>query len=359
TGTLVFGDAVYPGNEAPKVERNERRELKRQRRQSRWQPHLRAERARAAFNPRSSAPVDCQGVGEAGNRDSDATALDASQSERKVSEIVASGGQKKVGGESIDEVSQGETDKIGGGRMEADVEEEAHVVRLGRPGTGRRQEHGVATCFEGKPAAQVDEPETEPRTAVSTSIDAGKTTQLEDEATEEPAAVSVEKVACPQGPLRAILTVSGGRTQTARRRQRRKEQNIALARGILVSELREERREHARKMHAVIQQAVQEVREVQDLENEQRHAKDFQKVMAAVKKVAAKVVYQAKHQYEEAADGGSAQTPADSAVAGMARVPPPSLEGPVEPEEEWQERVRRYEAEVPRSQEGGKGVHGG
>jgi hypothetical protein len=64
-----------------------------------------------------------------------------------------------------------------------------------------------------------------------------------------------------QGFLQRTLTLSGGRTKAARRRQRRTEGELARAHGLLAKEVRERREDRAKVLRASVKRLIAELRE--------------------------------------------------------------------------------------------------
>ncbi|RLN95712.1 hypothetical protein BBJ28_00019933, partial [Nothophytophthora sp. Chile5] len=331
-GALVSGGNAYPGNEAPTVNRNQKRGLKRQRRYTRWHDVARTVQQVKESESEQVASGECQGKGES------ATSGSAPQ---------------------VREVTRSEQRESGGYEGEYGEEDESRLVeehgegddQLDSPSTVRVEEErraamAVAEEIIGVGIAAMQEAGGEPTVAAADEED----DTVDSRKAAEAAATSVAAIGVktPTGLLRSRLGGSNGRTKAAMRRQRRTQQDIALARGVLVAELREERQEQAKVLRGVVKKVIQEIREERDLADESNQRRDFQHVMAVVRSIAAKVVHRAEHQYEEAAAGGSTSTTPTGVTSVMAQVPPVSLEGPVETDDEWQERVRRYEDEAPK-----------
>jgi hypothetical protein len=164
------------------------------------------------------------------------------------------------------------------------------------------------------------------------SASGGATTKeaAEGATTSTPPVTTVTRVP-PQGVQRLSWLVSSGRTKARRRRQRRAEDALAVAKGILTREFREAQHERAKVLRVMMKRVISEMQEVT------RDAPVGQKRLAVQKVIA--VVRTAERRRPKL---GRATPPGVSVRATRDEDPLETIT-----EEEWQSRLQAYEQGAP------------
>jgi hypothetical protein len=137
----------------------------------------------------------------------------------------------------------------------------------------------------------------------------------------------------PQGVQRLSWLISGGRTPARRRRQRRAEDALAVAKRILTAEFREQQLERAKVLRVLMRHVLTDMEEETGEAPLGQKRRVFQRVVAAVRT--------AERQKPKA--GPTEEPPALAAAAKEKEMQPKAIT-----EQEWQRRVQAYEQGVPR-----------
>ncbi|GMF18404.1 unnamed protein product [Phytophthora fragariaefolia] len=149
------------------------------------------------------------------------------------------------------------------------------------------------------------------------------------------------KVRIPKSLYRKRWLVSGGATRAAKRRQRRAEAELAIARKLLIVELHEQQTERANVLREEVRHVIAELRESQYLKQDRRRRREAQ--------VAAEVVRREEQQRREraAADTCSEEEPVDVATTAAVTAQPPARPIAAQTSTELLLLEQRYQQQLP------------
>jgi hypothetical protein len=137
----------------------------------------------------------------------------------------------------------------------------------------------------------------------------------------------------PQGVQKMSWLVSGGRTKARRRRQRRAEDVLAIAKGMLTTEFREQKQERTKGLRVLMQHVIGEVQEVTHEAPMKQRRRVMQRVVAAVRTA---------ERQQQRTEPGEPQS-ATPVRATEKESQPESIT-----EAEWKRRLKAYEQGAPK-----------